>query len=98
MEVQEEASVEEISVQINCSGEENEQERSMIEEIVQLMQSEQTYNTNGLKQVNRNILSEWVGKANKTIGRIGTGGYDGPKYANTEKTRMDRGFMAKQCL
>ena len=71
MEVQE-ASVEEISVQINSNEEENEQERSMIEEIVQLMESEQAYNTRRLRQVNRNILSEWVGKANKIIGRIRT--------------------------
>jgi len=36
------------------------------------MQSEHAYNTRGLKQVNRNILSEWIGKVNKIIGRIRT--------------------------
>ena len=71
-EVQEEGLAEEISVQINCSEEENEQDRSMIEEIVQLMRSEKIYNTRALKQVNRTILSEWVGKVNKIIGQIRT--------------------------
>ena len=36
------------------------------------MQSEHAYNTRGLKQVDRNILSEWIGKVNKIIGRIRT--------------------------
>ena len=71
-EVQEEGLAEEISVQINSSEEENEQDRSMIEEIVQLMRSEKIYNARALKQVNRNILSEWVGKVNKIIGKIRT--------------------------
>ena len=44
----------------------------MFEKIVQLLRSEITYNTRGLKQVNRNILSEWVGKVNKSIGKIQT--------------------------
>ena len=70
MEVQDEGLAEEISVEIDSSEEENEQDRSMIEEIVQLMRSEKTYNTRGLKQVNRNILSEWEGKVNKIIGKI----------------------------
>ena len=69
MKVQEEASVEEISLQINCSEEEHEQVRSMIEEKVQLTQSEQAYNTRGLKQVNRNILSKWIGKKIRSSGR-----------------------------
>ena len=36
------------------------------------MQSEHAYNTRGLKQVDRNILSEWIGKVNKIIRRIRT--------------------------
>ena len=51
MEVQEEGLVEEISVQSNSGEEENEQDRSMIEEIVQLILSEQAYNTHGTERV-----------------------------------------------
>ena len=61
---------EEISVQVNSSEEESEKDRSMIEEIVQLMRSEKIYNTRALQHVNTNIFSEWVGKVNKIIGKI----------------------------
>ena len=38
-------------MQINSSEEGNEQDRSMIEEIVQLILSEQAYNTRGTERV-----------------------------------------------
>ena len=77
-------------MQINSSEEENEQDRHMIEEIFQLMRSEKTYNTRGLKQVNRNILSEWVGKVNTIIGKIRT--------ENLTETNRLIGAVALYCL
>ena len=72
IEVQEHGQAEEVSVQINRSDEQNEQESFIIEEIVEIMRSGQVCGTRGLKKVNRNVLSEWIGKVNKIIGKIRT--------------------------
>ena len=71
-EVQEHGQTEEISVEINRTDEQSEQESCMIEEIVEIMRSGQVCDTRGLKKVNRNVLSEWIGKVNKIIGKIRT--------------------------
>ena len=71
-EVQEDRQTEELSVQINISGEQNEQESSMLEEIVEIMRSGQVCDTRGIKKVNRNVLSEWISKVNKIVGKVRT--------------------------
>ena len=71
-EVQEHGQDEEISVQINRTDVLNDQESCMVEEIVEIMRSGQVCDTRGLKKVNRNVLSEWIGKVNKIIGKIRT--------------------------
>ncbi len=71
-EVQEDRQTEELSVQINISGEQNEQESSMLEEIVEIMRSGQVCDTRGIKKVNRNVLSEWINKVNKIVGKVRT--------------------------
>ena len=63
---------EEISVEINRTDEQSEQESCMIEEIVGIMRSGQVCDTRGLKKVNRSVLSEWIGKVSEIIGKIRT--------------------------
>ena len=58
IEIQEHGQVEEISVQINRSDKQSEEEHGRIEGIVEVMRSGQVCETRGLKKVNRNILSE----------------------------------------